>query len=415
MNILLYCNAFLPKSDGIVYRIKTFLDVVNSNYPNIKVILLTPYSRSIKQYKRFKVYKISSVNFKSWVKDGPDIEVANLIHCIKDFKIVKKICIDNKIDIINIYHGDTFNMLLHQISKLLNIPLVINYHANIHLYLKSYNIGFFKKEVYTFFHYYTMKLNDCDLVLNVSKVNEQHLIKNNYLSIKQRRNIIPKIVDTKKFYPTNIKKTNSRLKLLLVSRIEKEKNMDIVFKALHRIKNCELHVVGDGNYLKNLKKLYKKNIIYHGKVKNNILYKYYSMADIFINPSKTETLGFTTLEAMACKCPVIGFNKLGTKEIIKCRHNGLLFNNINELIDCVDLIRKNNKFKRKIIKNAYNYAKMLKPKKSVDKIISILKREIKIKKNKKEELINKNFFYLYRIIFTIMFFIGDFCNKLFPK
>ena len=65
------------------------------------------------------------------------------------------------------------------------------------MYLKSYDIGFFKRELFIFLHYFTLRLNDSDLVLNVSKVNEKHLIKNNYLSIKQRRNIIPKIVDTK--------------------------------------------------------------------------------------------------------------------------------------------------------------------------------------------------------------------------
>ena len=83
----------------------------------IKIVLLTPYSRSIKQYKRFKIYKISSLLFNSWIKDSPDIEVANLINCNKDFKIVKKICTDNKIDVIHIYHGDAFNMILNQISK----------------------------------------------------------------------------------------------------------------------------------------------------------------------------------------------------------------------------------------------------------------------------------------------------------
>ena len=56
----------------------------------IKIVLLTPYSRSIKQYKRFKIYKISSLLFNSVIKDSPDIEVANLINCNKDFKIVKR-------------------------------------------------------------------------------------------------------------------------------------------------------------------------------------------------------------------------------------------------------------------------------------------------------------------------------------
>ena len=34
MNILIYCNAFLPKIDGIVFRIKMFLDSMNNNKNN---------------------------------------------------------------------------------------------------------------------------------------------------------------------------------------------------------------------------------------------------------------------------------------------------------------------------------------------------------------------------------------------
>lgn len=48
----------------------------------------------------------------------------------------------------------------------------------------------------------------------------------------------------------------------------------------------------------------------------NILSDYYSMADVFVNPSIQETFGKTTAEAMTCGTPVLGYNSTATPELI---------------------------------------------------------------------------------------------------
>lgn len=48
----------------------------------------------------------------------------------------------------------------------------------------------------------------------------------------------------------------------------------------------------------------------------NLLADYYSMADVFINPSIQETFGKTTAEALAAGTPVIGFNSTATPELV---------------------------------------------------------------------------------------------------
>ena len=404
MNILLYCNAFLPKIDGIVFRIKMFLDVIDKNYKDINVVLLTPDKNTINKYKRFKIFKVKSINFKKVLKYSPNFEISNPMYFEKDYKLVKKICFDEKINLIHIYHGDGLNFIINQISDYYNIPFIISYHTNIDLYMKSYKFSTMYLNFLLFFYNLglILNLNKCDIVLNVSKSNEEYLEKNNILNKKQKRDLIPYIIDTNKFYNIKIKRNNNKLKLLSISRIEKEKNMDILFNAFIKIENCELHVIGEGDYLKELMNKYKNNnIIFYGKIKNEELYKYYSMADIFINPSKTETLGFTTLEALACKCPVIGFNLLGTKELIKHNYNGLLFNNEKELINCINLINTNNSLKNRLIENGYNFIKEYTPENSVKKIISIYKDTIKNKKKKKKKI---NFNFIIRKLLVILWF-----------
>jgi len=411
MNILLYCNAFLPKIDGIVFRIKMFLDVINKNYKDINVVLVTPNKNTINIYKRFKIFKISSLSFRKILKYSPDIEISNPYYLNKDYNLVKKICLEEKINLIHIYHGDGFNMMINQISDKYNIPFIISYHTNVDLYIKSYNFNSLFINFFLFLFYLTFSLNKCDIVLNVSKSNEEYLEKNNKLNKNQKRNLIPYIIDTNKFYNVKIKRNNNKLKLLSVSRIEKEKNLDILFEAINKIQNCELHVIGNGSYLKELKTKYNiDNVFFYGKINNKELYKYYSMADIFINPSKTETLGFTTLEALACKCPVIGFNMLGTKEIIKHNYNGLLFNNLEELINCINLINTNNSLKNRLIENGYNFVKEYTPENSVKKIISIYKDTIKNKK-KRGKKINLNF--IIRNLLVVIWFLSFNIIKIF--
>ena len=60
-----------------------------------------------------------------------------------------------------------------------------------------------------------------------------------------------------------------------------------------------------------------KNITHIGKFRSaEKLAEIYSSADVFINPSREETFGMTTAEAMACDTPVIVNNATALPEVI---------------------------------------------------------------------------------------------------
>ena len=46
------------------------------------------------------------------------------------------------------------------------------------------------------------------------------------------------------------------------------------------------------------------------------LIKLYSAADVFVNPSRMETFGLVTVEAMACGTPVVAYNNTGSAELV---------------------------------------------------------------------------------------------------
>ena len=61
-----------------------------------------------------------------------------------------------------------------------------------------------------------------------------------------------------------------------------------------------------------------ENVLAVGYVKDvKDLVQYYSLADVFANPSRMETFGKVTAEAMACGTPVVVYGNTGCKELVK--------------------------------------------------------------------------------------------------
>ena len=80
------------------------------------------------------------------------------------------------------------------------------------------------------------------------------------------------------------------------------------------------HLVGGGNN-EFLKKIANKNavgnqVIFHGKLEHDEIFKWLRDIDIYIQPSDTEGLPRSVIEAMSVACPVIGSNAGGIPELI---------------------------------------------------------------------------------------------------
>lgn len=144
--------------------------------------------------------------------------------------------------------------------------------------------------------------------------------------------------------------------LLYVGRIDQEKNIDMVLRALALVtKKINIHfvVAGDGEKKGDLKKLIKelnleKFVSFTGYVLNEDLHNLYRIADCFIIAGAAELQSLVTMEAMASGLPVIALNVLALPELVKPGVNGYLFerDDINSLAQDItrifsdDLLRK---------------------------------------------------------------------------
>lgn len=68
----------------------------------------------------------------------------------------------------------------------------------------------------------------------------------------------------------------------------------------------------------------KEKVIFLDYVPHSRLPQYYSMADVFVQPSVIESFGMPMIEAMACERPVVATRVGGAPEVIRSNENGIL-------------------------------------------------------------------------------------------
>ncbi|MCB8837479.1 glycosyltransferase family 1 protein [Aurantimonas sp. VKM B-3413] len=99
---------------------------------------------------------------------------------------------------------------------------------------------------------------------------------------------------------------------LTVSRLAPEKNIE-AFLDLD-LPGSKL-VVGDGPIMRDLVRQYP-DVHFAGAQFGDALARYYSSADVFVFPSKTDTFGIVLIEALACGLPIAAFPEPGPNDVV---------------------------------------------------------------------------------------------------
>ena len=149
---------------------------------------------------------------------------------------------------------------------------------------------------------------------------------------------------------------------LIMSIIRPSKSIHDAIEAVGIIKNefqkIRLLICGgdeDKNYRRDLDNLVLKLglteiVSFKGFVKNPA--EMYKIADAVVVCSRNEAWGRVAAEAMIFEKPVIGYNGGGTLEIISDKENGLLYENIQGLANCMKLVMRDKELVSKLASNA---------------------------------------------------------------
>lgn len=149
-------------------------------------------------------------------------------------------------------------------------------------------------------------------------------------------------VDTKKFCPRsnsneirdkyNIEK-GKKLILGVSQSWSSQKGLNEFIRLSEAMKDTtEIILVGEGSQVPQ-----RENIRCIGFTNNQEeLIELYSAADVFVNPSRMETFGLVTVEALACGTPVVAYDNTGSHEIVNDLVGALADDgNIEDLIEKV--------------------------------------------------------------------------------
>lgn len=134
--------------------------------------------------------------------------------------------------------------------------------------------------------------------------------------------------------------------LFFAGRVAKEKNLPFLLSVLKRVnellntvpqtKSAALLVAGDGHFMSEFKELVKKSgldkdVFFLGYLGREDLSCMYRCARVFTFPSKTETQGLVTIEAMAAGLPVVAIGAMGTIDVMQGNNGGFMVSEDVEL------------------------------------------------------------------------------------
>jgi glycosyltransferase involved in cell wall biosynthesis len=226
--------------------------------------------------------------------------------------------------------------------------------------------------------------NKTALKLLLKRADKIIIIQENYsISSSILSNYIDKIVvvpcgaDVDKFVPSTLPKDKNTIFFLsLLDEFHKYKGLEYLLKAIKIVKNqindVKLVVGGKGSLMEHFQQQASSlglsdNVEFHGFIPDDKITEYYCRANVFVLPSTSsiqEGFGIVTLEALACKTPVITTEIVGVSSDLKKENAGLIIPPrdpdalaaaIIKILGSEDMQREMGENGRRLVKDKYTW------------------------------------------------------------
>ncbi len=139
----------------------------------------------------------------------------------------------------------------------------------------------------------------------------------------------------------------TRKVFFFVGRVDREKRLDVIIRAVHSLDRDDIRFVIAGNgaakgsliaLMKELR--LEQKVHFTGFIPNTDLPSVLNSIDIFIMPSEAELLSIASLQAMACARPMLVADAVALPELVTANENGLLFrpSDVNDAKRCMTIL-----------------------------------------------------------------------------
>lgn len=330
MRIALFTETFVPKVDGIVTTLCQTIKQLSSL--GHEVLIFAP-AGGVAQYESARIIGMKGRPFALYPQLSLALPRASIRTAIAEFKPdLLHVADPALLGIAGLYYGGGAN------GGAMHLPLVVSYHTDLPKYLRYYGLGFLERSIWPIMRtrHNRATINLCTSAAMIDQL-DQHGIGN--------LELWPGGVDCDRFRPGRASQAmRERLSdghpgsplLLSVGRLSAEKSIDKIKSILEANPDARLALVGDGPHRKALEHHFAgMPVTFAGFLHGEELAAAYASSDIFLMPSRTETLGLVVLEAMSSGLPVVAARAGGIPEMIQDGVSGYLFDEEGEAIRAV--------------------------------------------------------------------------------
>ena len=329
MRIALFTETFIPKIDGIVTTLSE--TVRHLNTLGHQVLVFAP-DGGIAEFEGAHIVGMKGRSFALYPELRLSLPRASMREQIRAFAPdLLHVADPALLGIAALYYGGSTGGALH-------LPLVISYHTDLPSYLHYYKLGFLEPHIWRIMRirHNRATLNLCTSVAMLEQLREHGI---------ERTALWPGGVDGVRFHPDRRSEAmRARLSgghpesplLVYVGRLSAEKDIERLKPILEALPGTSLALVGDGPHRKILQEHFAGlPVHFAGFLRGEELASAYASCDVFVMPSRTETLGLVVLEAMSSGLPVVGARAGGVPEMISDGVTGALFDHEEQAVEAI--------------------------------------------------------------------------------
>ncbi len=367
MKIAFFTETWYPNVDGVVVALSNTKERMEKL--KNEIIIFAAGTPDLKKRRKNKdVYIFPSVDFIPY----PTYKIA-----IFPYPDAEDIAKKERIELVHSHGMGPMGLAALYVASILNKPLIGTLHTNIqeatHYVIPIKPMQKIMKNIA--WRYLRWYYNQCDKVIVPSEYMKKECEANGIKNVVAISNGI----DLNRFRPGKKTIWLDRTVILYTGRLVKEKNLEVVIKAAHRVRkeipNALFVVIGNGPMGEVYKEMAKKHkvddvFLFINGVKHKDIVQYYQNADVFVFPSMFETQGLSCLEALACGLPVAGADYLAIPDLVKDDYNGYLFKP-HDVKGCANAILKCVKNKKRLGRNTLKIAREHSIDKSINKQLAI--------------------------------------------
>ncbi|KAA6457289.1 glycosyltransferase family 1 protein [Acidobacteria bacterium AB60] len=343
MRVALFTETFVPKIDGIV---TTLCETIRQLRVLGHDVLVVAPDGGLREFQDSAIAGMKAWSFPLYPELRLALPRASLRNVIRDFAPdLIHVADPALLGIAGLYYSGGKD------GGALRLPLVISYHTDLPAYLRYYKLGFLEPYIWKILR---LRHKRASVNLCTSQAMAEQLRSHGV----ERVALWPGGVDTARFCPGRLSATmRDRLTggnpgsplLLYVGRLSPEKNLESLKPMLQELPGARLALVGDGPHRRQLEAHFKGlPVVMAGFLRGVELAEAYASADIFVMPSRTETLGLVVLEAMSSGLPVVAARAGGIPEMIDDGVSGRLYEDEGEAVSLLRSLMASSELRSRI-------------------------------------------------------------------